>query len=62
MIVSSWASQFQGPNTLDSILNYPMYFALRDAFAIPGPANISGLYNTHKEMKANFKVSRILSK
>jgi len=55
-----YASEFQGSGTLDSILNYPMYFALRDAFTIPGPANISGLYETHKEMKANFKDLTVL--
>ena len=28
---------YQGPQALDSVLNYPMYPALVSAFAIPGP-------------------------
>ncbi|EAU88378.2 alpha-amylase [Coprinopsis cinerea okayama7 len=34
-------AQWQGP--LDSVLNFPMYSAIRDAYVIPGPANVTGL-------------------
>lgn len=45
------ASQYQGPGTLDSILNYPIYDALVQAFQIPGPANTSGLALVHDALK-----------
>jgi alpha-amylase len=34
-----------------------MYFALREAFTIPGPANVSAIYAVHKQMKESFKVN-----
>lgn len=49
-----WAAQFQGPGTLDAILNYPMYFSLVQAFAIPGPANITAVSSTFNAMKQKF--------
>ncbi|PCH38712.1 glycoside hydrolase family 13 protein [Wolfiporia cocos MD-104 SS10] len=49
------ASQWQGPQALDSILNYPMYGALVEAFAIPGSRNISALNNKIAQSKAMFK-------
>ena len=48
------ASQYQGQGTLDSILNYPVYDALVDAFKIPGDANTTGLAQVHDAMKAHF--------
>jgi alpha-amylase len=50
----SLASQYQGPSTLDSILNYPVYDALVEAFQIPGKANTSGLALVHDSMKDRF--------
>lgn len=48
------ASQYQGPGTLDSILNFPVYDALVEAFRIPGKANTSGLALVHDAMKSGF--------
>ena len=33
-----------------------MYAALRDAFIIPGPGNITGVAQVHEASKAKFKV------
>ena len=52
----SFAASYQGPQALDSILNYPMYNALVDAFAIPGKQNISSLVDTIAQSKKKFKV------
>jgi alpha-amylase len=56
----SLASQYQGPSTLDSILNYPIYSALVEAFQIPGKANTSGLALVHDSMKGRFKDVTVL--
>ena len=48
------ASQYQGPGTLDSILNYPVYDALVQAFQIPGNYNTSGLALAHDAIKSKF--------
>lgn len=29
--------------SMDSIMNYPLYYGMMDAFQLPGPANISSL-------------------
>ncbi|THG98907.1 hypothetical protein EW026_g3356 [Hermanssonia centrifuga] len=50
-----FASQYQGPQALDSILQYPMYGALVDAFAIPGPQNMSAMTDMIAQSKAKFK-------
>lgn len=47
---------FQGPNALDSVLNYPMYNALVNAFAIPGQQNTSALADTIALSKQKFTV------
>ncbi|KAF9793255.1 alpha-amylase [Thelephora terrestris] len=47
----SLAAQYTAPGTLDSILNYPIYDALVEAFQIPGPTNTSGLALVHDAMK-----------
>ncbi len=57
---ASFASQYQGPQALDSILQYPMYGALVDAFAIPGPQNMSAMTDMIAQSKAKFKVSTLL--
>ncbi|KAF8558403.1 glycoside hydrolase family 13 protein [Imleria badia] len=46
---------FQGPNALDSVLNYPMYGALVNAFTIPGPQNMSALTDMIAQSKQKFK-------
>ncbi|KAI9569521.1 glycoside hydrolase family 13 protein [Boletus coccyginus] len=47
-------AMFQGPNALDSVLNYPMYNALVNAFAIPGQQNTSALADTIALSKQKF--------
>jgi len=54
------ASQYQGPGTLDSILNYPVYDALVEAFQIPGNANTSGLATVHDLMKTRLSDVTVL--
>lgn len=48
---------YQGPQALDSVLNFPLYSALVNAFTIPGPANVSGLAAVFEQSKTKFKVS-----
>jgi hypothetical protein len=55
----SEAALFQGPNSLDSILNYPMYTALLDAFTIPGPQNTSAVSDMIAQSQAKFKVCNL---
>lgn len=45
------ALQYQGPQALDAILNYPLYNALVDAFAIPGKQNMSALTDMIAQIK-----------
>jgi len=45
---------------LDSILNYPVYDALVDAFKIPGDANTTGLAQVLDIMKAHFSDVTVL--
>lgn len=52
----SQAASYQAANELDSILNYPMYGALVDAFAIPGALNTSALAETIEIYPSKFKV------
>src|SRR5579872_2451418 len=54
------ASQYQGPGTLDSILNYPVYDAIVEAFQIPGNANTSGLALVHDAMKSKMSDVTVL--
>ena len=62
-IRGSQALQYQGPQALDAILNYPMYNALIDAFAIPGQQNMSALTDMITQIKAKSTVtkSRVVS-
>ncbi|KAG8983820.1 hypothetical protein FRB90_005717 [Tulasnella sp. 427] len=48
------AASYQGPTTLDSILNFPQYSALKDAFAIPGPGNMSSLVDQFSLARKKF--------
>lgn len=50
------AALYQGSNALDSILNYPMYTALLDAFTLPGPQNMSAVADMIGQEAAKFKV------
>ncbi|KAJ8584457.1 glycoside hydrolase family 13 protein [Rhizopogon salebrosus TDB-379] len=54
------AALYQGPNSLDSILQYPMYTALLDAFTIPGPQNISAVSDMIAQSQAKFKDPTLL--
>ncbi|KAG8937107.1 hypothetical protein FRC02_006307 [Tulasnella sp. 418] len=46
------AASYQGP--LDSVLNFPMYSALREAFAVPGDLNMTGLVSVFDQSKKAF--------
>lgn len=54
--IPSPIAQYQGPQALDSVLNFPMYSALVEAFAIPGPRNVTALANVIQQSKTSFKV------
>ncbi|TFY50619.1 hypothetical protein EVJ58_g10968, partial [Rhodofomes roseus] len=54
------ASQYQGPDALDSILNYPIYDALVSAFAMPGTQNISALTDKVAQSQKMFKDPTLL--
>ncbi|KAF9228592.1 alpha-amylase [Gyrodon lividus] len=51
---------YQGPNSLDSILHYPMYGALVDAFTIPGLQNMSAVADMIAQSKKKFTDPRLL--
>ncbi|KAF9532429.1 glycoside hydrolase family 13 protein [Crepidotus variabilis] len=55
---------WQGPQALDSVLNFPLYNALQTAFAIPGPVNgkndISVLAATIEDSKKQFHDTGLL--
>ena len=57
----SQASQYQGPQALDSILHYPMYGALTNAFTIPGPQNMSAVVDMVSQSKKLFKDPTVCS-
>ncbi|THH04818.1 hypothetical protein EW145_g5247, partial [Phellinidium pouzarii] len=50
----SQAAQYQGKDSLDSILHYPMYNALISAFSIPGPLNMSAMTDMIAQCKSLF--------
>ena len=52
--LSSLATSYQ--QAMDSILNYPLYDAIVQGFAIPGPGNLSGLATVMGQIQNNFKV------
>lgn len=51
---------FQGPNALDSVLNYPMYTALANAFTIPGQQNMSAMTDMIAQSQQKFKVIEMI--
>ena len=51
---SRLASSYQ--QVMDSVLNYPLYDAIVQAFSIPGPANVSGLATIMGQIQNSFKV------
>ncbi|PPQ74193.1 hypothetical protein CVT26_004490 [Gymnopilus dilepis] len=53
-------AMYQGPQALDSVLNFPLYTALVDAFTIPGPQNISALVDVFTQSKTLFKDTGLL--
>ncbi|KDQ60585.1 glycoside hydrolase family 13 protein [Jaapia argillacea MUCL 33604] len=54
------AAAWQGPQALDSILNYPLYTALIAGFTIPGPGNMSGLAEVVAQSKELFHDTGVL--
>lgn len=54
-------AEWQGTDALDSVLNYPMYTALRDAYTLPGPANVSELASVFEQSKTKFAVRGFVS-
>lgn len=54
------AASYQGPKALDAVLNYPLYYALVQAFALPGPQNISGLVEVIHRSKQTYKDLSVL--
>nr|GAT52123.1 Not1-domain-containing protein [Mycena chlorophos] len=56
----SLVSSFQGSDALDSVLNYPLLYALQNAFTIPGPQNISALTDNLAQSKAGYKDTTVL--
>ncbi|KAF8311135.1 alpha-amylase [Clavulina sp. PMI_390] len=52
------AAAWQGP--LDSVLNYPAYYAVTNAFSIPGPSNISGLVQMYNQSNTMYKDTTVL--
>ncbi|KAH8108459.1 alpha-amylase [Phellopilus nigrolimitatus] len=57
---ASQAAPYQGKNSLDSILHYPMYNALTSAFTIPGPQNMSAVTDMINQSKALFSDPTVL--
>lgn len=57
---SRLASSYQ--QVMDSVLNYPLYDAIVQAFTIPGPGNISGLASVMGQIQSSFKVRLLISR
>lgn len=53
-------AMYQGPQALDSVLNYPMYSALLSGFSIPGPLNISAIVDVFQQSKVKFTDTGLL--
>lgn len=45
---------------MDSVLNYPIYDALVQAFQIPGPGNMSGLVDVMKQSQQSYRDVTVL--
>ncbi|KAJ7470351.1 glycoside hydrolase family 13 protein, partial [Mycena latifolia] len=60
----STVSEFQGPDALDSVLNFPLYYALVAAFALPGPqnggGNMTALIDVLAQSKTAYKDTTLL--
>lgn len=58
VLICFWSpiAMYQGPQALDSVLNYPMYSALLSGFSIPGPLNISAIVDVFQQSKVKFTV------
>ncbi|KAF8526445.1 glycoside hydrolase family 13 protein [Gautieria morchelliformis] len=52
------AASYQGP--LDSVLNYPIYDALTQAFVLPGPQNMNTLVRVMNQSKQQYKDVSVL--
>ncbi|KAF4614639.1 hypothetical protein D9613_002835 [Agrocybe pediades] len=48
-------AHYQGPQALDSVLNFPLYTALLSGFSIPGPQNMSAVVQVFEDSKTKFK-------
>jgi alpha-amylase len=44
---------------MDSILNYPLYYAIVQGFTIPGPGNMSDVSTVMGQIQNSFKVCHI---
>lgn len=53
-------AEWQGPEALDSVLNFPMYTAIRDAYTLPGPKNATQLDQVFAEAKSKFHDTTLL--
>ena len=51
----SLASSYQ--QAMDSVLNYPLYDAIVQGFAIPGPGNLSNVSAVMGQIQNSFKVA-----
>jgi len=53
-------ADYQGDDALDSVLNYPLYYALVAAFGIPGPQNMSALTTILSQSKTGYTDTTVL--
>ncbi|KAF8589927.1 glycoside hydrolase family 13 protein [Ramaria rubella] len=56
----SEAAGYQGPEALASVLNYPIYYALVQAFGLPGPQNMTGLVEIMEQSKQQYQDLSVL--
>jgi hypothetical protein len=56
-VFSSLTSSYQ--QAMDSILNYPLYYAIVQGFTIPGPGNMSDVSTVMGQIQSSFKVCHI---
>jgi hypothetical protein len=56
-LFSSLTSSYQ--QAMDSILNYPLYYAIIQGFTIPGPGNMSDVSTVMGQIQNSFKVCHI---
>ncbi len=53
-------AQYQGPQGLDSVLNFPLQSALLAAFQIPGALNVTALADVFDQSKKLFADTTLL--